>query len=50
MGLGYSYGRVDDFVRAGTVVDVDGHAPEGGDLGGELVEASIVLAFALVCF
>ena len=41
-------GVVNDILRASVVVDVDSHAAEGRDFGGELVEASIVLAFALV--
>ena len=45
-----TYGRLDHLVGPGGIVDVDGYAAEGGDLGGELVEAGIVLAFALVGF
>lgn len=43
-------GIVDDILGAGVVVDVNGHAAQGGDLGGELVEACVVLALAFVGF
>lgn len=42
MGEGV-YAVINDFLVARIVVDVDGDAAEGGDLGGELVEAGVVL-------
>jgi len=45
-----TYIRVDDFCVARIVVDVDCYAAEGGDFGGEVVEAGVVLAFAFVGF
>jgi hypothetical protein len=39
-----TYGVVDDLLAPGIVVDVDGDAAEGGDLGGELGEEAVVLA------
>jgi hypothetical protein len=45
-----TYGIVDDVLGSGIVVDVDGYAAQGGDLGGELVEAGIVLPLALIGF
>ena len=38
-----TYAVVDDILVAGVVVDVYGDAAEGGDFGGELVEAGVVL-------
>lgn len=45
-----AYGVVNDLVRPSIVVDVDGDAAESGDLAGELVQTSVVLALALVGF
>ena len=39
---------LDDLLVAGVVVDVDGDGAEGGDLGGEVGELGVVLAFAFV--
>lgn len=44
---GATYGVGDEALRAGLVVNVDGHAAEGGDLVGELIQAGVVLALAL---
>jgi hypothetical protein len=44
-----AYGVVDDLMAASIVVDVNGHAAKGRDLGGQLVEAGVVLPLALVC-
>lgn len=45
-----TYAGVDELMVAGVVIDVDCYAAEGGDFGGELVEAGVVLAFAFVGF
>ena len=39
-----AYAVVDDMLVAGIVVDVYCDAAEGGDFGGELIEAGIVLS------
>lgn len=39
-----AYRAVDDLVIPCVVVDVDRDAAQGGDLGGELVEARVVLS------
>jgi hypothetical protein len=41
---GKAYSAVDDMLIARVVVDVDCDAPERGDLGGEFVEAGVVLS------
>jgi hypothetical protein len=43
-----AYGRVDDGLVAGIVVNVDGDAAQGRDLSGEVVESRVVLAVDLV--
>jgi len=43
-------GAVNDLVGARVVVDVDRYAPEGRDLGRQLVKAGVVLTFALIGF
>lgn len=40
---GGKYAVIDDILVSGIVVDVDCDAAEGGDFGGELVEAGVVL-------
>jgi hypothetical protein len=47
---GGPYGVVDDILGASVVVYVNGDAAQGGDLGGKLIKASVVLALALVGF
>lgn len=39
-----TYAVIDDMLVAGVVVDVYCDAAEGGDFGGELVEAGVVLS------
>lgn len=41
---------INDILRAGIVVNVNGHAAQGRDFGGELIEAGVVLPLALVGF
>lgn len=41
-GMG-AYAAVKDILVAGVIVDVDCDAAEGGDLGGEFIEAGVVL-------
>ena len=43
-----AYGRVDDGLIAGIVVDVDGDAAQGRPLSGEVVESRVVLGLGLV--
>jgi len=43
-----TYRVVDDILTAGIVIYVYGDAAEGGDFGGELGEAVVVLGFAFV--
>ena len=43
-----TYGAVDEALGAGLIVDADGHAAQGGDLVGQLIQARIILALALV--
>ena len=40
---GEAYAVVNDILAAGVVVDIDCHATEGRDLGGEFGEAGVVL-------
>lgn len=39
-----AYAVVDDMLVAGIIIDVYCDAAEGGDFGGELIEAGIVLS------
>jgi len=43
-GEGRRYAVLDDILAARVVVDVDGDAAQGGDFGGELGEAGVVLS------
>lgn len=44
MGGGLAaYTAIEDILVAGVIVDVDCDAAEGGDLGGEFIEAGVVL-------
>jgi hypothetical protein len=43
-----AYSAVDDVLISRIIVDIYGYAAEGGDFGGEFVEARVVLLFALV--
>jgi len=43
-----TYRVVDDILTSGIVIYVYGDAAEGGDFGGELGEAVVVLGFAFV--
>jgi len=43
-GGGKRYAVLDDILAARVVVDVDGDAAQGGDFGGELGEAGLVLS------
>lgn len=43
-----TYRAIDDFLIPRIVVDVDRDSAQGGDFAGELVELSVVLAFAFV--
>lgn len=45
---GQTYGIVDDILGSRVVVDVYGDAPESTDFAGQLVQARVVLALALV--
>lgn len=38
------YAVVDDMLVAGTIIDIYCDAAEGGDFGGELIEAGVVLS------
>ena len=38
-----AYAAIEDILVAGVIVDVDCDAAEGGDLGGEFIEAGVVL-------
>lgn len=38
-----AYGRVDDALVAGIVVDVDGDAAQGGYLSGEVFQSRVIL-------
>ena len=42
-GKGEAYAVVNDILAAGVVVDIDCHATEGRDFGGEFGEARVVL-------
>lgn len=42
-----AYAIINDILRAGIVVDIDGDAAEGGDFGGEVGEAGVVLSVCL---
>ena len=46
----HTYRAIDDFLIPRIVVDVDCDSTQGSDFTGELVELSVVLAFALVGF
>lgn len=45
-----THGVVDDILGPRVVVNVNRHAAQGGDLGGQLIEPGVVLALALVGF
>lgn len=45
-----TYRVVNDILGSRIVVNVDGHAAQGRDFGGELVEARVVLALPFVGF
>lgn len=49
-GRELAYSVVDDILGTGIVVYVDGDAAQGSDFGGELFQASVVLALTLVGF
>lgn len=47
---GNMYAVIDDILVPRIVVDVDCDAAEGGDFGGELVEAGVILPVAILCW